>query len=168
MSRYKKNWALDGWPVEDTEAKAVLHTDDLVEVLNRQEVSLVSAKKEMTELKTEINELKASNEQIREFLAAFTEDYKTEIDGKYTDEDLVYPAKKRAKNNDMFFIDLADAILKKTPKQSLAEIHAEAVEDAVTSVPKNFTAKHESKWTIDVSVLKEKAQQLRDSVKEGE
>lgn len=37
MPRYKKNYSLDGWPVEDSCHGAVLHTDDLVRRLNEYE-----------------------------------------------------------------------------------------------------------------------------------
>ena len=37
MSRYKKNYQIDGWPIEDTHNNAVLSTDDLVVILNRRE-----------------------------------------------------------------------------------------------------------------------------------
>ena len=34
--RFKKNYKLDGWPIEDTSSQVVLHTDDLVVILNEQ------------------------------------------------------------------------------------------------------------------------------------
>ena len=35
--RFKKNYKLDGWPIEDTTNQSVLNTDDLVVILNKQE-----------------------------------------------------------------------------------------------------------------------------------
>jgi hypothetical protein len=37
MPRYKKNYSIDGWPVEDISHGVVLHTDDLVRRLNEYE-----------------------------------------------------------------------------------------------------------------------------------
>lgn len=38
--RYKKNYSLDGWPIEDTQNHSVLYTDDLVVRLNEQQAKI--------------------------------------------------------------------------------------------------------------------------------
>ena len=37
--RYKKNYSIDGWPIEDSRNETVLHNDDIVLILNNLEAA---------------------------------------------------------------------------------------------------------------------------------
>ena len=50
MRRFKKNFKIDGWPIEDTERGFILNNDDIVVILN-------NADSRIKELEVEIAKL---------------------------------------------------------------------------------------------------------------
>jgi len=64
--------------------------------------------------------LKANGECLASALSDIQQDYFAEIESKYSEADLVYPSKQRAKDNDMLYINAAMDALIDTPKESLS------------------------------------------------
>ena len=60
MDRFKKNYTLDGWPIEDTFSKSVLHTDDLTLVLNSYEQTVTTFEKHTKLLEEQAVDLKST------------------------------------------------------------------------------------------------------------
>jgi cell division protein FtsB len=63
--RYKKNYSIDGWPIEDYKNKVVLHTDDLVEILNSLETERDALQSRIKQLEAELEEERQENASLR-------------------------------------------------------------------------------------------------------
>ena len=63
MRRFKKNFKIDGWPIEDTERGFILNNDDIVVILNNADSRIKELELELDKRKRQgkSNEMQIQN-----------------------------------------------------------------------------------------------------------
>lgn len=62
--RYKKNYDIDGWPIEDTNTQSLLYTDDLVLILNRKHDKIQSLEAELEHCMDDLQDIVSKHAAI--------------------------------------------------------------------------------------------------------
>lgn len=73
MKRYKKNYRIDGWPIEDVEAQSVLSTDDLCLRLNEYEAQIADLKESLARCRHQASYSIGDDEALKRQLAKVRE-----------------------------------------------------------------------------------------------